>query len=90
MRLGTQALLMHFHKGLAFIFNRLVFTLNTKQVLRVVGTMGSSIYDVHKKIGILTHLPLSTCDHMSLIPSSRGRGRPHAIDMKYTSLSRNS
>jgi len=42
--------------------------------------IGPSIYDVHEKIGFLTPLPV----HMSQTPPC---GRPHAVDMKYTSLS---
>ena len=44
--------------------------------------IGPSIYDVHEKIGFLTPLPV----HMSQTPPC---GRPHAVDMKYTSLSWN-
>src|SRR6218665_2690346 len=46
---------------------------------------GPSIYDVHKKIRFLTPSP---CSHASTwagpLPPC---GRPHAVDMKYTSFS---
>src|SRR6218665_2893887 len=51
----------------------------------ITSNLGSSIYDLNKKIEFLTPLPMSTCIHLSLI-SLAPCGRPHAIDMKYTSL----
>ena len=42
----------------------------------------SSIYDVHKKIWIFNLSPLSTWAWPHFHPC----GRPHAVDMKYTSL----
>jgi len=50
---------------------------------------GSSIYDVHKKIGFL--IPLPTVHLRPHEPDPPPPcGHPHAIDLKYTSLSRNS
>src|SRR6218665_1361869 len=47
--------------------------------------MGSSIYDILKKIGVFPPLPVRMRPHEPE-PSSPC-GRPHATDMKYTSLS---
>ena len=50
---------------------------------------GSSIYDVYKKIGVLTHpSPVNMRPREPDPPPHCGR--PHAVDLQYTSLSRNS